>query len=121
MLLATSNKAKQLLCLSYIQRIQAEEIRHGYEDIKVLLADMAPGYRVLADLTQVTTFDMDCASEIGRLMELTSQAGVALIVRVIPDPDKDIGLNILAAFHHKRCLRTVTCKTLADAITALAL
>jgi hypothetical protein len=121
MLLATSNKAKQLLCLTYIQRIQPEEIRRGFEDIKELLADMKPGYRVLADLSQVTVFETDCAPEIGRLMDLTSQAGVALIVRVIPDPDKDIGLNILAAFHHKRCLRTVTCDNLAEAMRALAL
>ena len=121
MLLATSNRSKQLLCLAYIERIRPEEIRRGYDDIKELLADMNPGYSLLADLSQVTSFETDCAPEIGRLMDLTSQAGVALIVRVIPDPDQDIGLNILAAFHHKRCLRTVTCETLADAIRALAL
>lgn len=121
MFLATSNKAKQLLCLVYIQRIQPEEIRRGYEEIRELLVDMKPGYRVLADLSNVTVFETDCAPEIGRVMDLTSQSGVALIVRVIPDPDQDIGLNILAAFHHKRCLRTVTCDNLTEAMRALAL
>jgi hypothetical protein len=121
MLLATSNKSKQLLCLAYIQRIQPEEIRRGLDDVKELLVEMKPGYRLLADLSQVTVFEMDCAPEIGRLMDLTSQAGVGLIVRLIPDPDKDIGLGILAAFHHKRCLQTVTCDKLVDAIRALAL
>jgi hypothetical protein len=43
-----------------------------------------------------------------------------MVVRVIPDPQKDIGLNILSLFHYRRRVRIVTCKTLAEAMKALA-
>jgi hypothetical protein len=53
-------------------------------------------------------------------MDLLNQHGVAMIVRVIPDPHKDIGLNILSLFHYRRGIRIVTCKTMEEARTVLA-
>ena len=63
----------------------------------------------------------ECATEIGRTMELIDQVGVGLIVRVIPDPGKDIGMNILTAFHYPHRPQIVTCVTLVDAFRALSL
>jgi hypothetical protein len=54
-------------------------------------------------------------------MDLIDQRGVGLIVRVIPDPSKDIGLSILTIFHYPRQPRIITCNTLAEAIQQLAL
>jgi hypothetical protein len=42
-----------------------------------------------------------------------------MVVRVIPDPHKDIGLNILSLFHYRRGVRIVTCETLEEAMRAL--
>jgi len=53
-------------------------------------------------------------------MDLINQRGVSLIVRVIPDPAKDIGLNILTIFHYPRQPRIITCQKLAEAIQQLA-
>lgn len=39
MFLATANKPKRLLHLSYIGRVEPEELARGFEDLKVLLAD----------------------------------------------------------------------------------
>jgi hypothetical protein len=44
---------------------------------------------------------------------------VEAVVRVIPDPQKDIGLNILSLFHYRRRVRIVTCATLGEAMKAL--
>jgi hypothetical protein len=57
---------------------------------------------------------------IRRIMDLCNQRGVAMVVRVIPDPQKDIGLNIMSLFHYKRQVRIVTCQNLAQAQRALA-
>jgi hypothetical protein len=43
-----------------------------------------------------------------------------MVVRVIPNPQKDIGLNILSLFHYRRRVRIVTCETLEEAMNALA-
>ena len=121
MFLATANKTKRLLCLTYVQRVVPEELKLAREEIQNLLADLPPGFRLLADLSQVEFMDPECATEIGRTMELFDQAGVGLIVRVIPDPAKDIGMNILTAFHYTRHLRIITCESLAEALPKLSL
>jgi hypothetical protein len=43
-----------------------------------------------------------------------------MVVRVIPDPRKDIGLNMLSLFHYRRGIRIVTCMTLEEATKTLA-
>jgi hypothetical protein len=45
---------------------------------------------------------------------------VETVVRVIPDPHKDIGLNIMSLFHYRRRVRIITCETLAEALRSLA-
>ena len=77
--------------------------------------------RLLADFSQLESMDPECVPELGRAMELLDQSGVGLIVRVIPDPAKDIGMNILTVFHYPHPPRVITCETLAEALRKLAL
>ena len=121
MFLATTNKTKQLLLLTYIGHVRAEELRRGREEASVVMADLAPGFRVLANFVEMDSMDTDTAPEIGKLMEDAEKRGVEMIVRVIPDPSKDIGLNILAGFHYKRPVETVTCETMEEGVKALGL
>ena len=55
------------------------------------------------------------------MMDLIGHAGVGLVVRVIPDASKDIGMNILTVFHYPHRPRVVTCQNLTDAARALGL
>ena len=121
MFLATSNRTRQLLLLSYAQRVRPEDLERARKDVKMLVADLPTGFRLLADLSQLESMDLDCMKEIGRAMELFDRSGVGMIVRVIPDPGKDIGLNILAIFHYPQHPRTITCQNLADALHQLSL
>lgn len=107
--------------MNYIGRILPEELTRERGDVTAQLADLPPGFRLLADLSQVEFMDSECATEIGRTMELIDQAGVSLIVRVIPDPGKDIGLNILTIFHYPHHPRIITCENLAEAVRKLSL
>ena len=107
--------------MSYNQRVRVEELKRGREDVKALLADLPPGFRLLVDLSQLEKMDLDCMKEIGRTMEWIDKAGVEMVVRVMPDPGKDIGFNILAIFHYPRHPRIVTCKTMTEAARLLGL
>lgn len=121
MFLATSNKAKQLLVMRYFGRVTAKQLKSYRADLKALLAELTPGFNVLADFSQLDSMTADCVPEIGAGMELIDAAKPKLLVRVIPDASKDIGLNILTAFHYKQRPRIVTCETLSEAARALAL
>ena len=121
MFLVALNKPRQLLQLSYIQHVTPEELRRGYEDARAMAADLAPGFRLLADFGRLDSMDLACRTELGRLMELADQSGVGLLVRVIPDPSKDIGLDILALFHYRKRPRMVTRKNMVEAAEKLSL
>jgi hypothetical protein len=83
--------------------------------VELLLADLPDGFRMLADLSGLEFMDVACADIIGKTMELMDRHGVAMVVRVIPDPAKDIGLNIISIFHYPNRPRIVTCQTMAEA------
>jgi len=121
MVLATISKPKQLLYLSYIGQVSVEEVKEGLNDLVTLLEDLSSGFRVLADLSNLNRMDHKCATEIGKAMELCDQKGVGLVVRIIPDPTKDIGMNILTVFHYRRRPRIVTCENLVEAAEVLGL
>jgi hypothetical protein len=112
--LITINKPKQLLHLSFIGRVRAEEIAQARENLAALLADLSPGFIMITDLDRVESFGVGCDREIGKNMELVDQRDVGLVIRVIPDPSKDIGLNILGAFHYAKHRRVVTCENIVE-------
>jgi len=121
MVLVTSNKQHRLLFLNYVDRVTPAELETARREIEILLADLPPDFRVLADLSRLESMDPDCSVEIGRVMDLVYHHGVGLIVRVIPDASKDIGLNILAIFHYPHQPRTITAQNLPEALQQLSL
>jgi hypothetical protein len=121
MFLATSNKAKGLLHLSYIEHVTADDLRRGHSDVVALLADLPAGFKMLVDLGRLNSMDTACVEELGKLMDLFDQHGLKQVVRVVPDPARDIGLNILARFHYHHNPRITNCKTMTDAAKLMLL
>lgn len=121
MLLITSNKTKQLLHIRYLGPVQLKDFQHGQEDLVAQLKELSPGFRLLADFSQMESMGLDCRPALGRMMDLIGQAGVDLVVRVIPEPGRDIGMNILALFHYRRRPRAVTCESMVEAARLLGL
>jgi hypothetical protein len=121
MFLATSNKAKGLLHLSYIEHVDAAELDRGYEDVATLLKDLPAGFSMLVDLGRLESMDTDCVAALGKIMDLLDQRGLEQVVRVIPDPAKDIGFNILARFHYHHNPRMNNCETMLEAAKLLGL
>ena len=119
MVLVSANKKEQLLVITFSGRVEADQIVP--ENVAAMLADLQPGFCVLADLSTLESMSVGCAPEIAKTMELCAAKGVESIVRVIPDPTKDIGLTILSRFHYHDKVRMVVCETLSEAGTHLGL
>ena len=120
MIQTDADKTKNLLHITYAQRVGPEEAKRATETIQRLLGDLTPGFRLLANLSGLEEMDLACVPHIKKIMDLCNKQGVETVVRVIPDPQKDIGLNILSLFHYRRRVRIVTCETLEEAMRALA-
>jgi hypothetical protein len=52
-------------------------------------------------------------------MDAVAEKEVGMVVRVIPDPHKDIGFNILSQFHYGPKTKLATFESLAEALSAL--
>ena len=108
--------------MSFIGRVRVEELEQAQGNVGTLLAQLTPGFRVLADLERMESMEADCTQQIGKFMEQCDQAGVGIIVRVIPDPTKDIGLTIMSRFHYRKTHpRMVTCQSMVEAAEVLSL
>jgi hypothetical protein len=116
---AKAEKASNLLRVVYAERVGPDEMKRGMEKLQQALADLAPGFLVLTDLSGLQEMDLACAPIMKRMMELCDKKGVARVIRVIPDPRKDIGFNIMSIFHFRRRVRISTCETMKEALRQL--
>ena len=121
MIEATVEKSTNLLKVRYNGHIGPEESKRGAKQIELLLSELQPGFRLLTDLRALEVMDLGCVPDIEHVMDLCDDRGIGMVVRVIPDPHKDIGLNILSLFHYRRGVRILTCATLQEAEQALAI
>ena len=114
------DQSKRLLVISAVQRVTAAEAKLAARRVRELLQDVVPGFRVLADYLWLDSMDSAAARHIAEIMDALAEKGLASVTRVIPDPHKDIGLNILSQFHYGPEIKIATFETLADALQSLA-
>jgi len=105
--------------MSYGGYVGAEEMKQSLQEVEGLMEGLKPEFFLLTDLNCLTSMDVACSSSLGDLMDLCSKNGVATVMRVIPDPSKDIGFDLISLFHHQPPIRTQTYKNLAEAIESL--
>ena len=109
------DEPKSLFVIRYRGVVGAEETKKGLEEIRDGLAKLQPGFRLLADLTELESMDMGCAPVIEKAMDMFNEKGASMVVRVIPDPHRDIGMQIMSIFHYRGDVQIFTCETLAQA------
>jgi anti-anti-sigma regulatory factor len=113
------DRSKRLLVISALQQVTAEQAKLAAKQVRELVRDVAPGFRVLADFRWLESMDSAAAPHVAQIMDALAEKGVSSITRVMPDPHKDIGLNILSQFHYGPEIQIATFETLADALQSL--
>jgi hypothetical protein len=89
------------------------------ETVRGIIDQLKPGFLLLSDMSHLKSMDVSCAPDLGAIMELLSARGMNTVVRVIPDPRKDIGFTLISHFHFQRQVNVRTFTNLADAIKSL--
>src|SRR5262249_50778726 len=110
---------RNLVTVRYSGRVGPDDAQRYLEEARARLSDVQPGFRLLADLTDLEAMDVACAPYIRQIMDFLNEKGVADVVRVIPKPTLDIGLQIMSLFHYGQNVSIVTCATLDEAMAAL--
>ena len=114
-----ADKSKRLVIISTVVRVTKEEAKQAAQQVRDILKDFAAGFRVLADFRWLESMDTAAARHVAEIMDALTEKQVALVIRVMPDPHKDIGLNILSQFHYGPEIQITTFETLADALQNL--
>jgi hypothetical protein len=113
------DRSKRLLVISALQRVTAEQAKLAAQQTRELLRVVAPGFRVLADFRWLESMEPGVAPYIAEIMDVLADKRVASVTRVMPDPYKNIGLNILSQFHYGPEIQIATFESFADALQSL--
>jgi hypothetical protein len=115
-----TDRSKRLLVISAAGRVTRDEIKGALERVREIVKEFEPGFRLFADFRWLHSMEPDGARYIAEIMDALVEKKVAEVIRVMPDPHKDIGLNILSRFHYGPEIRITTYETLAEAIGSLS-
>ena len=114
------DKSKRMIVITAVGRVTTDEVKEVARQVREIVKDTAPGFRVLSDFRWLDSMQASASKHVAEIMDAVAAKKVKLVARVIPDPRKDIGLNILSHFHYGPEIETATFETLADALQSLA-
>ena len=114
MIKLSHDKKQNRITLTYEGDVNAEEVEELYLKLQDLMPKCRRGFTVLADLSPANSVTKDSIPFIKKIMDLLNEHGISEIIRVIPDPEKDIGFSILSVFHYGKGVKVVTCQTLEE-------
>ena len=113
------DRSKRLLVISAAGEVTKKEVEIVAQQVRAMMKEMAPGFRVLTDFRWLDRMEPAAATHLAEIMDALAEKDVAAVVRVVPDPHKDIGLNILSQFHYGPNIKLTTFESLAEALSAL--
>jgi hypothetical protein len=73
-----------------------------YREFKGILSKTKKGFVVVTDLSLLHKMDEGAKVYIEKTMDECNKKGVSKIIRIIPDPSKDIGFSIMSLFHYPK-------------------
>jgi hypothetical protein len=114
-----SDRSKRLLVISAAGQVTKNEVETVALRVREIIKEVTPGFRVLTDFRWLERMDPAAAVPLTEIMDALAAKDVAAVVRVVPDPRKDIGLNILSQFHYGPQIKLATFESLAEALSAL--
>jgi hypothetical protein len=115
-----ADKSKRLIVISAVGHVTEEEVKQAARQVREIVKDIAPGFRVLTDFRWLDSMQASASRYVAEIMDAIAAKQVSLVARVIPDPRKDIGLNILSQFHFGPEIQIANFEALADAVQSLA-
>jgi len=112
--------AQNLLIIHYRGYVRSPAVERCAREVATSLTRLRPDFRLLADFTDLEAMDVACAPPLEHIMQLCDKKGVSAVVRAIPNPRRDIGLQIMSYFHYGPNVRITTCGSLEEARQILA-
>ncbi len=114
------DKSKRLVVISAVGHVTEQEVKDAARKVREIVDDASPGFQLLADFRWLDSMQTSASRHLAEIMDAVAAKKVGFVARIISDPRKDIGLNILSQFHYGREIQTATFGTLVEALQGLA-
>lgn len=115
MIRVSYDKKHHAVVIEFLGVVTPADGEQFFVDAEDVLPKCEKGFSVLTDISGLERIEPDVKNAIARSMDLLNERGVKKIVRVIPDPSKDIGFNILSIFHYGKDVKILTVESRAEA------
>lgn len=100
--------------------IRPIHVAEAAERVQVEMSKLGAGFVLVTDLSELKSMELECFREVTRMMDLCFAAGLGKVIRIIPDPQKDIGFQMLALVHYRGKIPSMTCTMRAEAENELS-
>ena len=105
--------------LEFEGTVDAAQAERLFSDIEKVVPTPGKGFVLLVDFSLAETMEIAVKQQIEKAMELFSARGVTEILRVLPDPDMDIGFNIMSRSRYRTDARILTLRSREEAMARL--
>lgn len=109
------NQKLNRVILTLAGNFSITDARDSYAALERIAPQLKKGFMVITDLSGLEVMEEGTKQFFEKIMDLFNARGVSKVVRIIPDADKDIGLNILSLFHYSQNVPIHNYKTLEEA------
>ena len=117
-----SSKAKKGILYAHFKGlVEPEHINELNRVLPGLIRHLPPDFTVICDLSGMEIMDYACSGVVAEVMQKMARAGVGRVVRIIPDPRKDIGFGIMSIFHYPSKVLVNHFNSLEEALAYLEL
>lgn len=104
------------ITLAFEGTIDGRQAERSNDELAEILKDTPRGFRVLSDLSAVDSMEIEVEAEMIKAMDMLNKAGAAEVVGVLPDPDLDIGFNIMTREHYSKDVRVQIVRSRDEAL-----
>jgi len=112
---ATHDKMHNIITVKIWEDFNVEQAEALHTHLEQVMPRCKKGFRLLTDLSLLENMEQEAYRTIEKSMELFNQHGVSKVIRVIPDPAKDIGFNIMSLFHYSSGVKIHTYQSIKEA------
>lgn len=115
MYLLDIDRLKNRIHVTFAVSFDEVEAKALYHEIRDRLSELRPGFHILCDLSTLEDFKSEAKIHFRSVMDLCNEHGVDKVIRILPDPHENFGLNLMSYFHYSKQVKQITCKSLKEA------
>ena len=109
------DRTRNTVIVEFEGNVDAAQAKRFVADFDKVRPEPTKEFKLLTDFSLVDTMEFSVKSEIEKAMDFLNAQGVTEIVRVIPDPNMDIGFNLMSAAHYSKRIKVHTLRSRQEA------